>query len=450
MDNSTLTLNVTRTETAPCCCEVSVEMPPERVQKIYDSVVAKLGQQVKLPGFRAGKIPRTLLLNRYEKEIKAEALEQLVSAGYRGMTEQEKLDLASSPEVVDMKKLSFELGQPFAFTVKCEYIPEIALPEYKGLHLSREAVVIGDEQVDEFISNWLQSRQSFAKVERPAEQQDMLQVSYQAQLPEGLEVPEKAKYVVAAENTWLVLREPEMLPGVMTALVGVSAGDEKDVTLTFPADYREECLAGKSLPYHFSVKEVHGRQVPELTDELAKEAGTEGVADLRDKVKTNLQSQETRNRDQQLREQLVQALLSGLDFPLPPTVLKQEKEGLLKEYYDQAVRAGKKPEELREMSQEMATRAEGEAAAKLRRHYVLEAIAKAENITVDNREISSMVSYFARYERVSPKVMIKRMQENGQIPGLIASLTETKTVDQLVQWADIAEVPATDAAKEQA
>jgi len=417
-------------------------MPPERVQKIYDNVVAKVGQQVKLPGFRAGKIPRVLLLNRYEKEIKAEALEQLVSAGYRGMADQEKLDLACSPEVVDMENLSFELGQPFSFTIKCEYVPEIALPEYKGLQLSRTAVEIGDAQVDEFIANWLESRQSYVKVERAAQQQDMLQVSYQAELPEDLEIPEKAKYVVAADNTWLVLREPEMLPGVMTALVGVRAGDEKDLALTFPADYREECLAGKSLPYHFSIKEVHGREVPTLTEEIAKEAGAESIADLRSKVKADLESQETRNRDQQLREQLVETLLSGLDFPLPPTVLKQEKEALLKQYYDEEVRAGKKPDELREMSQEMATRAEGEAAAKLRRHYVLNAIADAEKITVENHEVSSMVSYFARYEQVSPKVMIKRMQESGQISGLIASLTETKTVDQLVQWADIADVPA--------
>lgn len=447
MDNPTLALNVTRTETAPCCCEVSIEMPPERVQKVYDSVVAKVSRQAKLPGFRAGKIPRAMLLNRYGKEIEAETVEQLLNMGYREMAEQEKLELAISPEVLDTEKLSFELGQPFAFKVKCEYVPEIALPEYKGLHLSREVAVVGDEQIDEFIDNWLQARQSFAKVERAAQQQDMLQVSYKAQLPEDLEVPEKSKYIVEAENTWLVLREPEMLPGVMTALVGVSAGDEKDVTLTFPADYREECLAGKSLPYHFSIKEVHGRQVPELTEELAKEAGTEGIADLRAKIKTSIESQEKRKGDMQLREQLVNTILSGLDFPLPPTVFKQEKESLLKQYYEQETRAGLKPEELREKSQEMAARAEGEAAAKLRRHYVLEAIAKAENITVENREISSMVSYFARYEQVSPKIMVKRMQESGQIPGLVASLTENKTIDQLLSWADIAEVPAADASR---
>ncbi|NMA45143.1 MAG: trigger factor [Lentisphaerae bacterium] len=450
MDNSTLALTVTRTETAPCCCEISIEIPPERVQKVYDSVVAKVSRQAKLPGFRAGKVPRAMLLSRYGKEIEAETIEQLMSTSHREMVKKEKLELAISPEVLDAEGLSLELGQPFTFKIKCEYIPEITLPEYKGLHLSREVVVVGDEQVDEYIDNWLQARQSFAKVERAAQQQDMLQVSYKAQLPESLEVPEKSKYLVEAENTWLVLREPEMLPGVMTALVGVSAGDEKDITLTFPADYREECLADKSLPYHFSIKEVHGRQVPELTEELAKEAGTEGIADLRAKVKSSIEGQEKRRGDMQLREQLVNTILSGLDFPLPPTVFRQEKESLLKQYYEQETRGGAKPEELREKSQEMAARAEGEAAARLRRHYVLDAIAKAEDIAVENREISSMVSYFARYEQVSPKIMVKRMQESGQIPSLIANLVENKTIDQLLSWADIAEVPAANAGKGQA
>jgi trigger factor len=442
VDNSTPSLNVKRTETAPCCCDVSIELPAERVQKIYKTVVAKIGRQAKLPGFRAGKVPQAMLLSRYDKEIKAEVLEQLLNEGYRGMIAQEKLEVASSPEVKEMESLVFELGQPFMFQVACEYAPSFDLPEYKGLHLSRESAAVNEEQVDEAVTSWLESRQTFVKLDRPAQQQDMLQVSYRAELPEGLELPEKAEYLVKAENSWLVLREPEMLPGVMTALVGVNAGDEKDLTLQFPADYREEALAGKSLPYHFSIKEVHGMQVPELTEELAKEVGTEGIDDLRSKMKEQLEEQMKRTQEAQLRQQATTTLLSGFDFPLPPTQLKQEKEAILKRYYDEEVRQGKNPDELRDMSQEMATRAEEEAVSNLRRHFVLDAIAKAENITVSNNEISSMVSYFARYERVSPKVMFKRMQENGQIPSLMENLTVNKVIDKLIEWADIVDVPA--------
>lgn len=440
MDKTSAPLTVVRTEPEPCRVKLDIEVPVERVREAYEETLKAFRQQARVPGFRPGKTPKALLLRHYGPQVDEECRRQLVREAVREAVEKESLTPETAPRIEDEESLVVSPDRAFVFSLSFDVPPHFELPEYKGLRLSRSPATVADREVDEMIAEWLQSRTSFEKVERAAQAGDLLKVSYTGTLETPIELPETSRFYLSAQSTWLALREPELIPGTLVGLVGVEPGQSRELAVEFPESFNDKNLAGQRAQYRFEVLEVHGSQVPELTDELAKEAGAESVEAMRDRVRENIQAEKAQAQEQALRQQVLTALLSNLDIPLPATRKRVASYEAMMRLYDREMRRGATQEDLGKRQEQLRAQADEEALQKLKRFYLLARLAEAEKIEPDMQRVQGLIQYMAQSSRVTPKVMVRRLQESDRLEELVVSVRETMVLDRLVELAEVIEV----------
>lgn len=427
-------LSVTVNETAPCCIEMSVTVPAARAKKVYDGVIAKLSTQVKLPGFRAGKIPAKMLIGRYGEGIVAETMDQLLNDTVYEAAKEKDYVLASNatPE----GETTYVPGEDFTYKVKVDVEPKFDLPEYKGLELKKDSVEVTDEEVNGMLDNLAESRSTYELVDRAAAKNDMLKVNFNADADEALSAEAGCKYLLKGENSWMVLREPEMLPGITSILDGLKAGDKKDAEIEYPADFRVEALRGKKLAYHFEVIEVHAFKAPEINDDFAKEMQFESVEDMKSKIRDMFKGQKESAAQAKMQEQAMELLLANQDFALPPTNLERTTKNILE---DLKKKEGKDVKLDEGAEAALAAKAAKEAADMLRRTYILAKIADAENVQVTNEQIYGTIESFAARYGQKPEQVLKDLSKDGRLYSLIGSIREQNALKLVVDNAKVVE-----------
>jgi trigger factor len=434
-------LNIQREDVAPCRVKLTVELPVERVEKVYNASLQTFNRQAPVKGFRPGKIPRKLLLRRFGEDIANHAKGELLQAGVQEAIEQEGFEPETRPVIENESALRLTVGETFVFAVSFDVSPQFELPEYKGIEVSRDASAVSEDSVAEWIDGWLQRQAQYGKVDRPAAEGDLLKASYKAPLPEGSEEPPAtAKFYIDAEDTWLPLRDPELLPGVTELLVGCEPGTEKDVEITFPEDHGEKSLAGLTLPYHITISEVHGLETPELDDELAQKAGLESADEIRERVRDNLDAEKKRDQEQAIRDQVLRALTADAKFDLPPSILSRTTASAMQRLHEQEMRAGANGDGATKNHEQLLERANEQAREELVRFYMLSKIADIEDIKVESADLDQALQMFASMENATPKVVLRRLRDSGRLNQLLLNLRESKTIDFLVANAKVTEV----------
>ena len=439
MDKTSAPLTVVRSEPEACRVKLDIEVPVERVREAYEETLKAFREQARVPGFRPGRTPKALLLRHYGPQVAEECRRQLLREAVREAIEKESLTPETTPRVEDEDSLAVNPDSTFVFSVSFDVPPSFTLPEYKGLRLSRAPATVADSEVEETISGWLQSRMSFEKVERAAQAGDLLKVSYEGTLATPVELPETSRFYLSAQNTWLALREPELIPGTLTGLVGLEPGQSRELAVAFPESFSDKNLAGQQAQYRFEVLEVHGSQVPELTDELAQQVGAESVEAMRGRVRENLQAEKSQAQEQALRQQVLTALLSNFEVALPATRKRVASYEAMMRLYDREMRRGATPEDLGKRQEQLRAQADEEAVQQLKRFYLLARIAEIEKIEPDMQRVQGLIEYMARSSQVTPKVMIRRLQESDRLENLVVSVRETMVLDRLVELAEVIE-----------
>jgi len=440
VDKPNFNIVVTITETAPCSRSLKIQVAPESVQKTYDDAIRTFNAQIKLPGFRAGKVPRQMILSRYGKEIEAETMDKLINKGLRQAIENEKLDIIGSPELDKDCKPELKVGEAFDFVVNVEIAPVFTLPEYKKLALTKADTSVTEDEVNDAINTFLENNVDYQQTGKPAAQKDMLKVDYTATIPEGETYSDKCNYLFKGENSWLVLREPEILPGASTILVGAVPGDEKDADITFPKDFYNTELAGKTFKYHIKVNEVHNAIVPVLDDEFAKKFKMESAQQIKDNFKKNMEARKEQAEKEKLRTQVLDTLLAAADFPLPEKLLASEITRIKSQLASREKQRGKKDDEITAMDDELAKQADTQARNGLRQEFLLNAISKAENIEVTINDMMPVVSEIAQRKNQNIKQAVKTLQESRQMDVIANGILVTKTIDKIISLADVTTV----------
>lgn len=434
-------ITVAKNELEPCKIKLDIEVSAETIKETHKSKSREFLSNTSLPGFRKGKSPTKLVKRRYEKQIIGETLNTLVSDSIKEALNQEDLEPATRPEIVNKETIALpDEGENLIFSITFDVAPEIEIPDYKNITLDVPQADINEEVVDSFINNFLQSRSKFEPVDRPAEKGDLLKVTFQGELDDE-ELPETVNYLIRQEEQWLNLRTPETLPGCIEALVGVSAGDTRTFTVEFPEDHYEKALAGKKGEYKVTVHEVQGSVTPELDEATSNEFfGTKNVDEAKERVKGYLENQNNSQKHMHLSNSVVEKLLQGTNFPLPPTILAHENYTTMMQLCEQELREGKTEEQLQEMQEELSERAASQAAATLKRRYILEKIALAEEIEVSQQEIAGYIAQIAQMNKVSPKKMTKDLEKNNRFFEVFVQLREIKTINKIIELADVKEV----------
>ncbi len=424
---------VTMTEPMPCRCRLDIEVPAEYVSQALAYSAQMFVRDMRVPGFRQGHAPKGMIERKFAADIVEEARRAIVHNAVEVACRDKDVKPETDPTlegVASMKAIEIVKGQPVKFAIAFDVAPKFSLPDYKTVMVTRENVKVDDTAINEVVRNMLQNRISYETVTRPAQKGDLLKVSYVAELAEPIELSESAKYILESKSNWMPLTEPEFIPGTLTALIGAETGNLYHVEVTFPADYFEKSLAGRKANYKITVEEIQAVNMPELTDEVAKEFGVGSAEDMLKNIRGYLENQENYRADMSFREKVAQTVLAGVEFPLPPETLEDATRDEFRRLAEAEKRRARGDQQaLVAKKDELMQAAHVNAIATLRRRYVFLAIAEAEGLKVDKEDVDAVIESLARATKISPKAMAKRISRNNRLNDLFINIRESKAID---------------------
>ena len=431
-------MNVSVEHLGPCKKLLRVEVPVERVNKVFDEATKAVGNQVQLPGFRTGKAPSHLLLKHYSTQIDKEARKRLLDESYDAAVKQEKLRVAVT---LDVEEQQFGRGLPLQYTVTLEVYADFTVPNYKGLPASRENKTAGEADIDRALEILREQQVKYNDVHRPAVEGDIAVVNYHGTL-EGkplTDLAPTARGLTEKQNFWVLVKPGSFLPGFSEALVGASAGDQRTATVTLPPDFAPKELAGKTVEYAIELVGVKEKELPTVDDVFAKQFGADDVAKLREGIGRDLQKEMDFRSKQAVRDQLLTSLLKDLNFDMPESLVASETRNVANSIANDNINRGVPTELIEAKKEEILGNAKQSAANRVKAGIVLGRIAELEKIKVSREEFSGRVAFLAQQNNTEPEKFIKWAQENDRLGDIHHELLTSKVLDLIETAASITE-----------
>ena len=392
---SAAALNVTTESRPGSRLAVTVTLPGERTKAGYEDAITKLSRSVNLPGFRKGKVPRTVVVQQIGSlRIKATALENMVDAAWRDAIKQESLEPISQPDLTDgFEGLleSFQPGSDVSFTLEADIAPTPKLKSTKGLKAEFETVAYDASRVDAMIEDSRKQLATVVPVEgRAAEKGDIAVLGFKGTYTDdGSEIDGGS-----ADSMDVDLEHGRMIPGFIEGVIGMKAGETKTVDCQFPDDYPKEDARSRKAAFEIELKDLKTRELPELDDAFAKQASEqETLADLRKDLEQRLKDDAERRQTSNRRDALVAALVEQLEVELPEALIQQESRNLLEQTAAQFAQQGMDVKSLftPDLVRNLMQNSRPEAEERLRRSFALTALAEAESISVDDKAVDDKV-----------------------------------------------------------
>ncbi|MCF3649666.1 trigger factor [Synoicihabitans lomoniglobus] len=408
----------------------------------YQAVVAEFTKMARLPGFRPGKAPVAMVTKRYAKDINEEFRKKVVTKAYQDAMSDSKLEVLN---VINVEEGEIAPDQAAEITITLDVQPTFELPDYEGIATTVEATDATDDEVEKTLEHMRSERADFNVAERPAQKSDYVKLAYEGTIDGTpiLEIaPEKQIYGKVPQTWEEVEGENEgLIPGLGAQLGGLSAGDKKDITITFPAEFAAvEALAGKQAVYAVEVQEVRERILPAIDEEFCKAHQADDEAGLRTNIRNNIKMQkEGRNRSEQ-RRQVTEAMLSKVTIAAPESLVEQETQGVLRQFIDQQMRQGVKPEQLESDKEALYANARKAAETRVQSQLLLAKIAEKEKVKVEENDMNQVIYQQAMQSGQAPDKFVKELTKNrDRLRSLQQSILFDKTLDLVVSKATVTE-----------
>jgi trigger factor len=408
---------------------LTVEVDAETVGKSLDSAFQKVVKQVTVPGFRKGKMPRSLFEKRFGVEsLYQDAIDIMLPDAYMNAIEEAGIEPVDRPEI-DVEQI--EKGKTFIFTAKVTVKPEVKLGDYKGLEVEAFDTTVTDEDVDNEIKA-MQERQAelVVKEDGKAELGDTVVMDF-----EGF-VDGEAFEGGKAESYSLELGSGQFIPGFEEQLAGIAAGESKDVEVTFPEEYHAADLAGKPAVFKVTVHEIKGKQLPELDDEFAKDVDdeVETLDALKEKIKSRLEHDKEHQKEHHIQDTIVEKAVENAEIDIPAVMIDNEVDRMLQEFGQRLQMQGMNLDLFYQFSgkDEAALREEmkEEADQRVRGSLTLEAIAKQENLESSEEDVNAELQKMADMYNMTVDNIKAAL---GNLEGIKADLQIKKAIDFLVE-----------------
>lgn len=412
-------MNYTVSEPKPWKRVLEIEVPSDAIQTELNAAYARYSREIRLPGFRRGKVPLSVLKARLGNEIRAEVLERKIPEYLSSAHEQAEIKPISQPVI---EEIDYDEGQDLKLRASVEVKPPIALKQYRDLRVTRRIVNVTDDDVDQRLEGLRERYASVVRVDGEAERDHFIRADIQHADASGVPIIGRKE-----ENQFFQVGSGRLGEGFDTLLVGVRADEDRTVRTTLPEDYPDENLAGQEACFLVNVHEVLERQLPDVDDEFAVDIGMESL----DALKQSIREEIEREPDRELREGLVTQLVEAHDFEVP--------ESMMTAYLDQVAADARRTARGQDEIDENALRQQYRpvATSQIMRHLILDAIAEEEGLAVDREEVDARLEAFAGRGQVSVDQLRRIFQENGRLERIEADLREEKVVEFLVQHADI-------------
>jgi trigger factor len=424
------------TGAATCRRELDLEIPADEVTKKLDSVAKEFARVARVPGFRPGKAPVSLIRRRFAEDIKGEVVQSLVPERVEKAVTEQKLTPVSQPQV---EKLDFIEGQPLKFRAVFEVLPEFELGNYKDLELEMPTMDITDDDVTKTLEEMRERAAAFAPVEgRPAENGDFVQLKLTG-APEGGGDP------IQADSVLCHLGAEETMEPFNENLRGANTGDHKNFDVAYPADYPDAKLTGKTYHYAVEVLGIKNKKLPELNDEFAKDVSDAATLDeLKTKVRESLEHQRDHKHKELLREKVIAALIKLHDFPVPESLVQHQMDVRLERVVRSLAAQGVDPRAVNVDWVTLRSRQQERASDDVKAELIVDRIASAENIDVTDEEVNHELEHAATHSGESAAAIHARLTKQGTLDRMKAKLRSDKTLDWLAQNSRIRTVAATE------
>ncbi len=433
-------LEVAVTDISPSRKELTIEVPAEQVKAEYEKAYEAYSRHVKVPGFRPGRVPRSVIRQRFSKDLRGEVLSNLVPHALSHAVSDHQIRAIGEPEI-DPEQITLAEDAPLRFTAGFEVIPDFELKDYKGLNLTRRVVKVTDENIAQMIEYWRDSAAEFVPVEdRPSQLGDIVSVNL------------VGKYVEPAEEEDLQTDDLQIelgADGVQAEfndnLTGVRSGDTREFRVVYPADFSSKGLAGKTLDFTASVVAVRIKELPELDDELAKQFGPyEGVEDMRGKIRERLEQDSANRTEERLNNDLVSAILADYNFEIPAKLFQKQREARSQNFIHRLINSGLPMEQLMKVDvKKELKRIEHLVGRELRSSMIFERVGEAEGVQVTEEEIQQEIARRAAAAGISPAEMTDRLTKDDALSSIETSLFYDKTLKQILATAVVTEQEVT-------
>ncbi len=424
-------MSTTETNTAevtnPCLREIAVEVPADVVAKERENVLSKYAKFARVPGFRKGKVPASIVRQRFADDINQEVLESLLPRYLREESQKQNLNPVSQPRVVD---LHMHEGEPLRFKASFEVLPEFEIPGYQEITVEREDVTVTNEEVEKAVENLREQHARYENVEedRPLADGDFAQAGFVGNSgeegAEPVEVPE-VLVEIGGVNT---------LPEFTENLRGMKTGEEKTFDVKYADDYAEKRLAGKTVQYKATVRGIKKKVMPELNDEFAKELGGDfnTLDELKGKIREGMQHEKEHQAEHAAKDKIVEQIVAKYDFPVPEAFVDNAIDERLERGMRALAAQGMRVEDMRKMDWGRLREGQREAARReVKASLVLDKIAEAEKLEVADEELDKEVQAIARQSQQSVDEVRARLTENGGLNRIRTRLRNDKALEFL-------------------
>jgi trigger factor len=413
----------------PCKREIAVEIPAEVVTAESDAVLARFQKVARVPGFRRGKVPASIVRQRFADEIKSEIVEALVPRYFREATQKQNLQPVSQPRVTD---LHLNQGEPLTFKASFEILPEFKLAAYEDLRVEKFPTEVTEEEVEHALDNLRQQHATYSPVEeeRPLADADFAVVGFKGTPLEG----EADAKPVEVDEVMVEIGGQDTIPEFTENLRGAKPGEQRTFAVKYADDFADKRLAGKTMSYEVDVKGIKTRSVPELNDDFAKELGTEfsTLDELRTRLRENMKAEKAHEAEHRGKDQIVEELVKRNDFPVPDSMLDQAIDQRLERGLRALAAQGMKTEDMKRMDFGRLRAGQREAALReVKASLILEKTADEEKIEVSDEEFERELQALAKQSKQSVEEVRGRLSQDGALDRMRHRIRNEKTLDSL-------------------
>jgi trigger factor len=405
--------------------EIEVEIPVEAVNRETDSLIQKYQKLARIPGFRRGHVPASVIRQRFSEDLKSDVVEALVPRYFRKAADKQGLIPVSQPQVTD---LHLKENEPLRFKASFEVMPEIKVEGYKELRAEKPEIVVTDEEVEQSLTNVREQHATYSAVEgRALADGDYAQVSLDGQPKDGDGKP------VHMDEIMVEIAGKDTMPEFTENLRGASAGDERVFDVVYAQDAAEQRLAGKTFTYTVRVHSIKQKSLPELDDQFATQLGEfKSLDEVRQRLREGMAAERKHAAEHGAKDKLVAELVKRSEFEVPEALVERQIDVRLERGLRALAAQGMKAEDIKKMDlNRLRVGQREQALQEVKASLLLDKIAEEEKIEVSDEEINGEINSLAQQSKQTPEAIRARLTRDGALDRIRNRIRSEKTLDFL-------------------
>jgi trigger factor len=413
-----------------CTRQVQVEVPVEEVSREYASVVKRYRSMARIPGFRAGKVPESVIRTKFADGLRQDVLEALLPVHLRKALDTQGLQPVSQPQVTNLHLAD---GEPMRFEAAFEVMPAVDVTGYQEIKTEHPDVTLTDDEFNAELARIQDSHATMEPIteERPLADGDFAVIRFHGQVSGEEEIPKP----IDGDDATVEIGGTNTVEAFSSALRGATVGQQMQFEVTYPAEFSEPRLAGKSVAYDVEVKAIQKKILPELDDAFAKQLGEyETIALFQEKLREHMANDKRRRLEGEAKDKLITAMVERFQFPIPESLVQQQVDARL----DRGLRAlaaqGMSTEQMRKLDFDRLRTAQRDAALnEVKGSLILDRIAELEHIELAEEEVETQLQLLSYQTREPLETLRKRLTEDGGLARIREQIRRDKTVNLLFE-----------------